>query len=104
MSWIYLLFAGFSEVGWAVGMKYTDGFSKIAPSVITVALMLASFGLLSMALKELPLSTAYAVWTGIGTVGTFLFGFFVLHEPATAWNGLCVAMIVCGIVGLKLLA
>ncbi len=104
MSWVYLLIAGLGEVGWAVEMKYTEGFSRLVPSLITVGLMLLSFGFLSLALRQLPLSTAYAVWTGIGTVGTFLFGCFVLHEPVTALQGLCVCMIVCGVTGLKLLA
>ncbi len=104
MSWIYLLLAGIGEIGWAVGIKYTDGFTKMTPSVITVTLMMVSFAFLSLALKELPISTAYAIWTGIGTAGTFLFGYFILHEPLTALQGICVAMIVCGITGLKLLA
>lgn len=104
MSWVYLFFAGLSEVGWAVAMKYSEGFSKLMPSVITIALMIGSFGLLAAALKQIPLSTAYAVWTGIGTIGTFLFGYFVLHESATALQGLCVVLIICGVAGLKFLS
>ncbi len=104
MRWVYLLIAGLGEVGWAVGMKYTEGFSRMVPSVITVGLMLLSFGFLSLALRQLPLSTAYAVWTGIGTLGTFLFGWFMLHEPVTVLQGVFVGMIVCGVMGLKLLA
>lgn len=104
MSWIYLLLAGLSEMGWAVGLKYTEGFSRLLPSIITITLMAASFALLSLALKELPLSTAYAIWTGIGTIGTFIFGYLVLHEPVTALQGVCVAFIICGITGLKILS
>ncbi|MCR5176123.1 MAG: multidrug efflux SMR transporter [Anaerovibrio sp.] len=104
MSWIYLFLAGLGEIGWAVGMKYTEGFTRPIPSLVTVALMILSFGLLSLALRELPLSSSYAIWTGIGTVGTFLFGLLVLHEPVTALHGLCVVMIVAGIIGLRLLA
>lgn len=74
MSWLYLLIAGFSEIGWAVGMKYTECFSKLLPSIFTIILMILSFVFLSLALKGIPLSTAYAVWTGIGTVGTFILG------------------------------
>lgn len=103
MSWLYLFLAGLCEVGWAVSLKYTDGFSRLTPSLITVGLMIGSFGLLSQALKWLPLSTSYAIWTGIGTIGTFLFGCFVLHEPSTAWHFVCVAMILGGIVGLRIL-
>ena len=104
MSWIYLLLAGLSEMGWAVGLKYTGGFSRLLPSIITITLMAASFALLSLALKELPISTAYAIWTGIGTIGTFVFGYMILHEPVTALQGVCVAFIVCGITGLKILS
>ncbi len=104
MSWVYLFFAGLGEIGWGVGLKYTEGFTKLVPSLITVGLMSGSFILLSMALKELPLSTAYAVWTGIGTVGTFFVGVLFLHEPATAWHFLFVAMILGGLVGLKMMA
>ena len=104
MSWIYLLLAGLSEMGWAVGLKYTEGFSRLLPSVITITLMAASFALLSLALKELPISTAYAIWTGIGTIGTFVFGYLILYEPVTALQGVCVALIVCGITGLKVLS
>ncbi len=103
MSWVYLFFAGLSEIGWAVGMKYTEGFTRPIPSIVTVTLMILSFGLLSMALRELPLSSSYAIWTGIGTIGTFLFGLLVLHEPATVLHGLCVLMILSGIIGLRLL-
>jgi len=104
MSWIFLFFAGLFEVGWAIGLKYTDGFSKLTPTVLTVASMIVSLGLLGLALKELPVGTAYAVWTGIGTVGTALLGIWLLGEPATATRLACIGLIVCGIVGLKLVA
>ncbi len=104
MSWVYLFFAGLCEVGWAVGLKYTEGFSRLVPSLVTAVLMAGSFALLSLALKELPLSSSYAIWTGIGTVGTFLFGYAVLHEPVTLVHGICVAMIVLGVAGLRFLA
>jgi len=103
MSWVYLFFAGLCEVGWAVGLKYTEGFSRLVPSLVTAVLMAGSFALLSLALKELPLSSSYAIWTGIGTVGTFLFGYAVLHEPVTLVHGICIAMIVLGVAGLRFL-
>ncbi|ESW67303.1 multidrug transporter [Mesorhizobium sp. LSJC285A00] len=104
MSWIFLFFAGLFEIGWAIGLKYTDGFSKPLPTVLTVASMIISLGLLGLALKTLPVGTAYAVWTGIGTVGTALLGIWLLGEPATAIRLACIALIVCGIMGLKLAA
>jgi len=104
MAWTYLFFAGLFEVGWAIGLKYTDGFSKPLPTVLTVISMVISLGLLGLALKDLPVGTAYAVWTGIGTVGTALLGVFLLGEPATAIRLACIALIVSGIVGLKLVA
>ncbi|TGQ50892.1 quaternary ammonium compound efflux SMR transporter SugE [Mesorhizobium sp. M1C.F.Ca.ET.193.01.1.1] len=104
MSWIFLFFAGLFEIGWAIGLKYTDGFSKPLPSVLTIASMIVSLGLLGLALKELPVGTAYAVWTGIGTVGTALLGIWLLGEPATAVRLACIGVIVSGIVGLKLVA
>jgi quaternary ammonium compound-resistance protein SugE len=104
MSWIFLFFAGLFEIGWAIGLKYTDGFSKPLPTVLTVASMIVSLGLLGLALKTLPVGTAYAVWTGIGTVGTALLGIWLLGEPATAIRLGCIALIVCGIMGLKLAA
>ena len=102
MAWVALFFAGLFEIGWAVGLKYTEGFSRIGPSALTVFAMIASLGLLGLALKTLPIGTAYAIWTGIGTVGTVLFGILVLDEPADALRLLCVALILAGIVGLKL--
>jgi quaternary ammonium compound-resistance protein SugE len=104
MPWLYLLLAGLFEIGWAVGLKHTMGFTRPLATVLTVAAMLASLGLLGLALKSLPLGTAYAVWTGIGTVGTALFGILVLAEPATAPRLVCIGLIVAGILGLKLLA
>ncbi|HEV7369361.1 quaternary ammonium compound efflux SMR transporter SugE [Arenibaculum sp.] len=104
MAWIVLFAAGLFEVGWAVGLKYTEGFTRLVPSVATAACMLVSLGLLGVALKTLPLGTAYAVWTGIGTVGTALFGMALLGEPADPVRLACILMIVAGIVGLKLAA
>jgi quaternary ammonium compound-resistance protein SugE len=104
MSWLYLLLAGLFEVGWAVGLKYTEGFTRPLPTLATLAAMAVSLGLLGLALRSLPLGTAYAVWTGIGTVGTVLFGILVLGEMATAARLGCIALIVAGIAGLKLLS
>ena len=103
MSWMYLLVAGLLEVVWAVGLKYTDGFTKLMPSVVTLAAMAASVLMLGLALRQLPLGTAYAVWTGIGTVGTAVAGMLLLNEPAGALRLLSIALIVAGIAGLKLL-
>ncbi|RWG31348.1 multidrug efflux SMR transporter, partial [Mesorhizobium sp.] len=89
MSWIFLFFAGLFEIGWAIGLKYTDGFSKPLPTVLTIVSMIVSLGLLGLALKTLPVGTAYAVWTGIGTVGTALLGIWLLGEPATAVRLAC---------------
>ena len=103
MYWLSLLVAGLFEIFWAVGLKMTHGFSKLLPSVITVAGIVASFFFLSIALKKLPLSVAYAIWTGIGTAGTVLFGIFYFHEPTSMAHLICVAMIICGIIGLRIL-
>ena len=102
MTWIILILAGLLEVAWAVGLKYTDGFSKLVPTVLTLSAMAGSVGLLGLALRTLPLGTAYAIWTGIGTVGTVIFGIVVLNEPASMVRVGCIAMIVGGILGLKL--
>ena len=104
MSWIFLFFAGLFEIGWAIGLKYTDGFSKPLPTVFTVASMIVSLGLLGLALKTLPVGTAYAVWTGIGTVGTALLGMYIFGEPATVVRLVCIGLIVAGIGRLKFLA
>lgn len=103
MAWMYLFAAGLLEVAWAVGLKYTHGFTRLWPSVFTIVSMAASVGLLGIALRQLPLGTAYAVWTGIGTVGTAIAGMLLLGEPAGALRLLCIALIVAGIFGLKLL-
>jgi quaternary ammonium compound-resistance protein SugE len=102
MAWIWLALAGFLEVGWAIGLKYTDGFTRLLPSLLTAASMVASVALLGLALKTLPVGTGYAVWTGIGTVGTALLGIHLFGEPATAARLLCIGLIVSGILGLKL--
>jgi len=102
MAWIYLLFAGLFEVGWAIGLKYTEGFSRLIPSLWTVAAMALSLALLGLALKTLPVGTAYAIWTGIGAVGTAALGIYLFGEPATAARLGCIGLIVAGIVGLKI--
>jgi quaternary ammonium compound-resistance protein SugE len=104
MPWTLLFLAGLFEVGWAIGLKYTDGFTKPVPSVLTVAAMVASVVLLGLAMKQLPVGTAYAVWTGIGTVGTVVLGIVLLGESAAPLRLLCLALIVAGIAGLKLSA
>jgi quaternary ammonium compound-resistance protein SugE len=103
MSWIYLAVAGLLEVAWAVGLKYTAGFTRLWPSVFTLATMAGSVGMLGLALRSLPLGTAYAVWTGIGTIGTAVAGMVLLGEPAGALRLLSIGLIAAGIVGLKLL-
>jgi quaternary ammonium compound-resistance protein SugE len=102
MAWTYLVFAGLFEIGWAIGLKYTDGFTRPIPTVLTVASMIISILLLGLALKTLPVGTGYAVWTGIGTVGTAILGIYLLGEPATAMRLACIGLIVAGILGLKL--
>jgi quaternary ammonium compound-resistance protein SugE len=104
MAWIYLFVAGLLEIVWAVGLKYTQGFTKLAPSVVTLVAMAGSIALLGLALRQLPLGTAYAIWTGIGTVGTAVAGMIMLGEPAGAMRLVCIALIVAGIFGLKLLS
>jgi len=104
MPWTLLFFAGLFEVAWAIGLKYTDGFSKLVPSALTVAAMIASVVLLGLAMKRLPVGTAYAVWTGIGTVGTVILGIALMGDPATPLRLVCLSLIVLGIAGLKLAA
>jgi quaternary ammonium compound-resistance protein SugE len=104
MEWVYLFVAGLFEVGWAVGLKYTAGFSRLWPSVFTVVGMIASFAFLAQALKTLPIGTAYAVWTGIGAAGTAIIGMAFLGEPRSFARAFCVLLIIGGTVGLKLLA
>ena len=99
-----LLFAGLFEIGWAVGLKYTEGFTRPLPIVLTAGSMFVSLVLLGLALRSIPLGTGYAIWTGIGTVGTVIFGVLYLAEPATALRLACVGSILAGIVGLKLLS
>ncbi len=104
MPWTYLFLAGVTEVVWAVGLKYSQGFTRLWPSVGTVAGMIASFWLLAVALRMIPLGTAYAVWTGIGAVGTAICGMILFDEPRNAARLGCILLIVVGIVGLKLLS
>jgi quaternary ammonium compound-resistance protein SugE len=103
MSWIILIVAGIFEIGWAVGLKYSEGLTRAGASFATLASMAVSLGLLAAALRSLPLGTAYAVWTGIGTLGTVLFGILMLDESASPRRLFCLALIMAGIAGLKLL-
>jgi quaternary ammonium compound-resistance protein SugE len=102
MAWVVLFVAGILEIGWAVGLKYTAGFTRLWPTVATGVALLASMSLLGVALRTLPLGTAYAVWTGIGSVGTAVLGIVLFREPATAMRLVCIGLIVAGIIGLKL--
>ena len=102
MNWVFLGIAGLLEIAWAIGLKYTEGWSKLVPSLITAALMIASFYFLSLAVKTLPIGTAYAVWTGIGTVGAAILGMFLFDEPRDTVRLLCIVLIIAGIAGLKL--
>jgi quaternary ammonium compound-resistance protein SugE len=102
MAWVLLVAAGIFEIGWAVGLKYTAGFTRFWPTAATIIAMVVSIGLLGMAVRTLPIGTAYAIWTGIGTVGTVLIGILVLGEPVTLIRLTCVLLIVMGTVGLKL--
>ena len=102
--WVILVVAGLLEIAWAVGLKYTQGFTRPVPSVLTVATMALSLGLLALAVRSLPVGTAYAVWTGIGAAGTATLGMVLFKEPATALRLTCIVMIVAGIIGLKLAA
>ena len=102
MAWVYLFLAGLFEIGWALGLKQTEGFTRVVPSMVTAGCMIVSLGLLGFALKSLPLGTAYALWTGIGPVGTVAAGMMIHGEPANALRLGCITLIVAGIVGLKL--
>jgi quaternary ammonium compound-resistance protein SugE len=102
MAWLTLFVAALFEVGWAVGLKYTDGFTRFWPSLWTLAALVASVGLLAVAARTLPIGTAYAVWTGIGAAGTAALGLWLFDEPATAARLACIALIVAGVVGLKI--
>lgn len=103
MYWFYLLIAGFFEIVWAIGLKLSNGFTHIGISILTIIGMIASFYFLALALKNIPLGTAYAVWTGIGTVGTVILGIFLFKEPISALRIVCILLIISGITGLKLL-
>lgn len=102
MSWLILFFAGLLEIGWAVGLKYTDGFRLPLPTALTIAAMVASLFLLGLSMRSLPLGTAYAIWTGIGTMGTVILGIYLFNEPANLIRLGCIALIITGIAGLKL--
>jgi quaternary ammonium compound-resistance protein SugE len=104
MAWVILFVAGLFEVGWAVGLKYSDGFTRLWPTVFTAVSLIISMAMLALAMRSLPLGTAYAVWTGIGTIGTALIGIFYFAEPATAVRLVCLALIIAGIGGLKLVS
>jgi len=104
MAWVYLAVAGLFEIVWAIALKYADGFTRLWPSVAAVVGMILSVILLEMSLRTLPVGTAYAVWTGIGTVGAAILGMVLFQEPATAVRIGCIGLIVCGIAGLKLFA
>lgn len=102
MAWFLLLIAGLMEVGWAIGLKYTQGFTRFWPSALTLAAMIASVVMLGIAMKTLPVGTSYAVWVGIGAVGTAILGMILFHEPATAGRLISLGLILAGIIGLKL--
>jgi quaternary ammonium compound-resistance protein SugE len=101
MPWILLILAGLFEIAWAIGLKFTEGFTRLWPTVLTVVSLVVSFALLGLAAKSLPIGTAYAVWTGIGAAGAVLCGILFLGEPCTVMRMVCVALILCGVVGLK---
>ena len=104
MAWLILMLAGLLEIGWAVGLKYTAGFTRPLPTLLTVASMVASLGLLGLSLKALPLGTAYAVWTGVGTLGTAVLGIVLFGEDVSVARLACIGLIVAGIAGLKLVS
>ncbi len=101
LAWALLVLAGLFEVGWAIGLKYTAGFTRPLPSLLTIAAMVVSMGLLGLVARQLPIGTAYAVWTGIGAVGTALLGIWLFGESATAMRLACLSLIIAGVVGLK---
>jgi len=101
MAWVYLIIAGVLEIAWAIGMKESKGFTRLWPSVLTIIGLIVSFGFLALALKSLPIGTAYAIWTGIGAAGTAILGIIIYAEPASAARIACVALIILGIIGLK---
>lgn len=104
MAWVYLVIAGIFEMGWAIGLKYTEGFTRLVPTTLTVLAMAISVALLGLALRDLPVGTGYAIWTGIGTVGTALLGMYLFGDPATVARLACIGLIVAGIVGLKVVS
>jgi quaternary ammonium compound-resistance protein SugE len=104
VAWICLIIAGIFEIGWAIGLKYTDGFSRLWPSVATIGAMIISFILLSTAMKTIPVGTAYAVWTGIGAAGTAVLGMWLFDEPRDFMRFACIALILAGVVGLRLVS
>lgn len=101
MSWYLLIIAGLFEIAWAIGLKYTDGFTRLWPTVGTLAALVISIGLLGIAAKNLPIGTAYAIWTGIGAIGTVVCGIVFLGDPSTLFRMACIALILLGVVGLK---
>lgn len=103
LAWSYLVLAGLAEIGWAIGLKYTEGFTRLVPTVITVAVMILSFWLLSQAMRVIPLGTAYAAWTGIGAVGTVILGMVLFNEARDLARIGCIVLIIAGVIGLKLL-
>src|SRR4051812_4983926 len=104
MAWVYLFTGALFEIAWAVGLKYTQGFTRLWPSVLTVAAMAASLGLLAAAVRTIPVGAGYAVWTGAGAVGTAVLGIILFAEPLTAWRAACLLLIVSGVAGLKFAA
>ena len=104
MAWVFLFLAGLLECGWAIGLKYTVGFTRLWPSVLTLAAMVVSFGLLSISLKSIPVGTAYAVWTGIGAVGVAILGIFLFNEPRDIARLVCILLIVTGLIGLRVVS
>ena len=102
MAWVYLFLAGLLEIAWAIGLKYTEGWTRLYPSLLTVAAMILDFILLSLALKSLPVGTAYAVWTGIGAAGTAILGIILFEESRAVGKLVCIVLIIAGIAGLKL--
>ena len=104
MAWVYLFIAGLLEIGWAIGLKYTEGFTRLWPSVWTLVALALSMALLALAVRELPIGTAYAVWTGVGAVGTAVLGILLFGEPRDLPRLLCIGLIVAGILGLKLVS
>ncbi len=104
MSWLVLILAGLFEIGWAIGLKYTEGFTRLWPTVATLGAMVISVGLLGVAMKDLPVGTAYAVWTGVGAIGTVLLGILLLGESAALGRLISVGLIIAGIIGLKVVS